>query len=583
MSYWKEIYTYEQLHSIIKNGVITESFWVSNSSVNKLLGVKEIKIGPSGIVHFKNLTDIGDLEYIDCEFSFWGNINSLKKLKFVGGTLRFGAPIRTLGNLREVEGDLRPTTNELEDLGELVRVGGTADFRGMIHLKQLGKLKEVGENLNLVKSLKEKYDLAKISVKGRIVFWNKPSKYYQDDSLIKDRTPPPWEYVNPYEFEKYLVKPAAPQLEFYEYFKSNFQSGVFVDVGGMRNYVRYFIYEQLQDYHRHQNFDILAKTFQGLKEQYPELSHDADRIEIAIGRELGIQEYLDKVLYHEKFLKWDEFIRESIGENPHAPDVKSDYYDDVDLLQILKIGFKQDTLTDFGRKNVNSILSNLITAIRRIEEAEKEPFARRFFDKGQYYKAVENGGAFNSEYYKAFFESEESFNEKLNLHNQRSKYIPDQNKQKPNYFPYIVIFAIESYFKTLARDSENFVRENRGLPKIGEGWINETNLFYRIKDEFAEHEVVHQGRPKWLGLQRFDVYFPNENIAIEYQGAQHYEAIDYFGGEEGLKQTVDNDRIKMEKCIKNDCILIEVFPEYDFDEVKKRIIDSIHLKKQHNK
>lgn len=56
------------------------------------------------------------------------------------------------------------------------------------------------------------------------------------------------------------------------------------------------------------------------------------------------------------------------------------------------------------------------------------------------------------------------------------------------------------------------------MPKVGEGWISETELFYKISDYFKEDEVVHHASPKWLGRQHLDIYFPKLNIGIEYQG-----------------------------------------------------------------
>ena len=168
MSYWIEIYNYDQLNSIIKDGVIRESFNVNSSNVNVLNKVRKICVGPLGSVHFNNLIDLGELEYIDCGFSFFGNLKSLNNLKYIGGSFRFGAPLKSLGNLEEIGGDFRPTTNDLEDLGNLIKVGGTVDLRGMINLKDLGKLEYVGDNLNLVKSLKRFYNLEKIKVQGRI-------------------------------------------------------------------------------------------------------------------------------------------------------------------------------------------------------------------------------------------------------------------------------------------------------------------------------------------------------------------------------------------------------------------------------
>ena len=302
MSYFKEIYSFQQLHSLIENGVITKSFWVNSTDINKLIGVKEIRIGNNGIAHFKNLVDLGDLEYVDCDFSFWGNLNSLKKLKYVGGTFNFGAPIKSLGLLQEVKGDLRPATNELCDLGALEVVGGTLDLRGMVNLKSLGNLKYVGGNLNLVKSLKPNYDLSNITVKGRIIYWNKEPIYFKSStktiSMIK---PPPWESRGPYEFENNLVHPDKKQQEFYNIFKENFEKGKYIDVGGMRNYIRYYIYSILRNYRINKDFDYLSKTYDTLRKEYPDLSHDTLRIEVEIGRDLKIEKYTNFILPHEEY------------------------------------------------------------------------------------------------------------------------------------------------------------------------------------------------------------------------------------------------------------------------------------------
>ena len=48
MSYFEEIYSFEQLHSLIKCSVITKSFWVNSTTVNILNGVKEIRVGNNG-------------------------------------------------------------------------------------------------------------------------------------------------------------------------------------------------------------------------------------------------------------------------------------------------------------------------------------------------------------------------------------------------------------------------------------------------------------------------------------------------------------------------------------------------------
>lgn len=578
MSYFEEIYNYEQLNSLIKDGIITKSFWVNSTNVNRLKGVKAIMVGENGTAHFKSLIDLGEIEYVDCSLSFWGNLKSLRKLKYVGGDFRFGAPIQSLGLLEEVKGDLRPTSNELCDLGELKKVGGTADFRGMVHLHNLGKLKQVGGNLNLVKSLKSKYDLSGINIKGRIIYWSKEPSYFKSSSKINSFKAPPWDNKGPYEFENNLVHLNKKQKEFYNIFKENFENGNYIDVGGMRNYIRYYIYSNLREYYKNKDFDHISKTYEILRKEYPNLSHDTQNIEVEIGRELRIKKYLNFVLPHEEYEVWVKMIKLKIEKIKPLDTTCSDFTDDTDLLEILKIGFKKNNLANFGIENLETILERLILIIRKIEFASKEALPRRFFDKGKYHKTSNTNDRFDPSYYQIFFDSQEKFNESLTEHQKRNIGVPQKNILYPVCYPTILQFAIENYIKEITREAENEIREQRGLPRIGEGWISETNLFYQIKIEFSEHLVIHHGKVKWLGLQHFDIYLPELNIAIEYQGKQHTEMVEYFGGEEGFNQALENDRIKKEKCKNNNCILIEVFPDYNFENVRNKIYNAIKMK-----
>jgi hypothetical protein len=49
----------------------------------------------------------------------------------------------------------------------------------------------------------------------------------------------------------------------------------------------------------------------------------------------------------------------------------------------------------------------------------------------------------------------------------------------------------------------------------------------------------------------FDFYLPDYNICIEYNGVQHYEPCEYFGGIEAFKFIKERDKIKKNYCIKN--------------------------------
>jgi hypothetical protein len=125
---------------------------------------------------------------------------------------------------------------------------------------------------------------------------------------------------------------------------------------------------------------------------------------------------------------------------------------------------------------------------------------------------------------------------------------------KVRYGAYIEKFAISENLS--ARDAENKVRELLGVPRIGEGWISESQLVKLVKLLFADFEVVREARTDWLGNQRLDIFVPSLSLAIEYQGKQHFEPVEHFGGEEGLFEAQLRDRRKRQLCKKHGVKLV---------------------------
>ena len=128
---------------------------------------------------------------------------------------------------------------------------------------------------------------------------------------------------------------------------------------------------------------------------------------------------------------------------------------------------------------------------------------------------------------------------------------------------------IESNFnlKNVSRNFENKIRMKESIPKIGEGWIEETKLYNTIKQKFPDINVIHHARPAFLGSQHYDIYLPESRIAIEYQGIQHEQVIDFFGSKKGYNKRKKLDQRKKKLSLENNIKLIEVFPETDFEEL----------------
>ncbi|NME70558.1 hypothetical protein [Flammeovirga aprica] len=150
-----------------------------------------------------------------------------------------------------------------------------------------------------------------------------------------------------------------------------------------------------------------------------------------------------------------------------------------------------------------------------------------------------------------------------------------------------VIFQYEWLFandlKRAVRIFENECRIVHNEKIIG-AFYNEDILFREIRNRYKNrYQVISQGSPEWLGNQRFDIYFPELNIAIEYQGEQHQTPVD-FGGKgksfanKEFKKNQERDQRKFKKSKSNDCPIIFVYPDYDIKNVIKEL-NSI-IKKQ---
>jgi hypothetical protein len=138
-------------------------------------------------------------------------------------------------------------------------------------------------------------------------------------------------------------------------------------------------------------------------------------------------------------------------------------------------------------------------------------------------------------------------------------------------FCYYAIPEFFTYCMDISRNAENLLREDLSLPKVGEGWITETELFYKIKTHFPTYKVVQHASPTWLGRQHLDVFIPEIEVAIEYHGRQHFEPVAFFGGQKAFEETQKRDKVKKAKCKRNNVTLIELSEGYNISEVIEAI------------
>lgn len=78
----------------------------------------------------------------------------------------------------------------------------------------------------------------------------------------------------------------------------------------------------------------------------------------------------------------------------------------------------------------------------------------------------------------------------------------------------------------------------------------------------------------WLKSKRnmrLDFYLPEYNIAIECQGKQHFDNIEYFGGNDGLKYRKYNDMIKLKLCKEHNINLLYFNYDDDINEFEQKL------------
>jgi len=117
---------------------------------------------------------------------------------------------------------------------------------------------------------------------------------------------------------------------------------------------------------------------------------------------------------------------------------------------------------------------------------------------------------------------------------------------------------------------ENEVRVKFGFKKVGEAWATETLLYQLVCQIFPKEKIYRHYRPNFLEYLELDVFIPSQNTGIEYQGIQHFEPIEHWGGKASLAKVIVRDKKKKRLCSKNGIKLIYF---YYYEELNKELVE----------
>ncbi len=103
-----------------------------------------------------------------------------------------------------------------------------------------------------------------------------------------------------------------------------------------------------------------------------------------------------------------------------------------------------------------------------------------------------------------------------------------------------------------------------------------------IQDYLEENKIDYIKEAKLIPkeLYRWDFFIEEYNLAIEFDGVQHFEAVPYFGGEEAFQKTQERDKIKDKYCIDNNINSLRI-PYWNINNIEEIVIEEIdYLEKE---
>lgn len=103
-----------------------------------------------------------------------------------------------------------------------------------------------------------------------------------------------------------------------------------------------------------------------------------------------------------------------------------------------------------------------------------------------------------------------------------------------------------------------------------------------IEEKLSSQKIKYIAQKKFNDCKNkmnlsFDFYLPNYNLCIEYDGKQHFESIEFFGGETHFHYRKRLDQIKTDYCHKNNIVLLRI-PYWEKDNIDQILKNKLTLK-----
>lgn len=152
------------------------------------------------------------------------------------------------------------------------------------------------------------------------------------------------------------------------------------------------------------------------------------------------------------------------------------------------------------------------------------------------------------------------------IHGDKYKYIYNKELHINNKSKIKIICPTHGIFSQRINTHSN----GHGCPKCKRSIGEEV-----ISDYLIENNIIHIDEYKFKDCiyknpLQFDFYLPEYNLCIEYDGKQHFESVEFFGGDKKFEELKKRDKIKNEYCKENNIHLLRI-PYYEFININNII------------
>lgn len=188
---------------------------------------------------------------------------------------------------------------------------------------------------------------------------------------------------------------------------------------------------------------------------------------------------------------------------------------------------------------------------------------------------INNDGCLICELKHSALKTTEQFQKELNLLYNDEYFVEEQYKGVLNDIRIKHLKCNTSY---LAKPHYILTKKGGKCPVC---YYNKSKGEQKIQYILDKYKVNYSMQKRFDDLKKmpFDFFIEDYNLAIEFQGIQHFQPIEFFGGVDSFKNQLKIDTKKLQYCIDNDYNYLSI-PYYHFNNIESILVQRLSLAKE---